>query len=92
MIVMQQALRPLQKAWLECGKIRLTSLVCAASVVAQIFPATDAKTRGTMAARSPKSGCVQSCLTSVSPPDTSTLPGFSSTLIFFTTPSSTSIE
>ena len=33
-----------------------------------------------------------SCPSSVSPPETSTLPGFGSRLSFFTTPSSTSIE
>ena len=32
------------------------------------------------------------CPSSVSPPETSTLPGFGSRLSFFTTPSSTSIE
>lgn len=34
----------------------------------------------------------QSCPSSVSPPETSTLPGESSTFSFFTTPSSTSME
>ena len=32
------------------------------------------------------------CPSSVSPPETSTVPGFSSMLSFFTTPSSTSME
>ncbi|QOZ42892.1 hypothetical protein XH89_04955 [Bradyrhizobium sp. CCBAU 53340] len=34
----------------------------------------------------------QSCPSSVSPPDTSTLPGIASRFSFLTTPSSTSIE
>ncbi|RTM07217.1 MAG: hypothetical protein EKK33_31380 [Bradyrhizobiaceae bacterium] len=34
----------------------------------------------------------QSCPSSVSPPETSTLPGIASRFSFFTTPSSTSIE
>jgi hypothetical protein len=35
---------------------------------------------------------VQSCPSSVSPPETSTLPGIASRFSFLTTPSSTSIE